>query len=185
MGSVKEHIRQLEESGAVEPGRISKLAAAAFKLEIGERAMHPIEAVKEMVGIKKPLHERALQYVAEGIEQAKPRAGLAVVGAGAALAVAGIVKTINNVRFNAALEDMKQDPDVQADMERAMSIAQMVRRWAPSIAADKSVLKGTVKNLLKFPDSYITYDIASKLSDAEKKFSATHGIFAALKERVL
>jgi len=184
MSQVKEMIRLLEESGTVEPGRIQKLAAAALKLEIGERAMHPIEAVKEMIGIKKPMHERMLKYIAEGLEQAKPRVGFALAGVGAATAAGLGIRAYNEIKFQSALKEMKKDPEVQADSEKAVSIAKMVRRWAPSIAADEQVLKGTVKNLMKFPDSYLTYDVASKLSDAEKRYSATHGLFALLKERV-
>jgi len=182
---IKDIIRDLEASGAVEKGRIQKLAAAAFKLEIGQKAVHPIEAVKELVGIKKPLHERAMQYVQEGFEQAKPRIGLAVAGAGAALGAAALVKAYNAMKFRSALSDLKKDPQVMEDTAKAESIAHMVQRWAPSIAADPQVLKGTVKNLMQFPDSYLTYDIAGKLSEAEKRYSATHGLFAALKERVL
>lgn len=185
MSNLKETIRDLEASGAVQPGRIQKLAAAAFKLEIGEKAMHPIEAVKELVGIQKPLHERALQYVSEGLEQAKPRIGFAMAGIGAALGAAGIVKAYNEIKFRGALKDLQADPEIQVDLAKAESIARMVKRWAPSIASDTQVLKGTVKNLMRFPDSYLTYDIAAKLSDAEKRYSSTHGLFAALKERVL
>ncbi len=185
MSTLKEHIQQLEESGAVEKGRIQKLAAAALKLEIGEKAMHPLEGFKEMLGIKKPISERALEYVHEGFQQAKPRIGFALAAAGTALGAAGIVKLINKVKFHSALENLKKDPEAQTDLAKAESIAKMIERWAPSIASDPQVLKGTVKSLMRFPDSYLTYDIAAKLSDAEKKYSGTHGVFAALKERVL
>jgi len=65
------------------------------------------------------------------------------------------------------------------------SIANMVRRWAPSIAADPEIMKGTVKNLMKFPDSYLTYDVAKKLAEAEAQYAATHGILSLLKQRIL
>lgn len=185
MTTLKEHIRHLEESGAVEPGRIQKLAASAFKMEVGERALHPIEALKEMVGIKKPVLERMMGYVREGFEAAKPRAGLAAAGAVAALGVAAATKAYNEIKFRSAYNELKGDAEVMADPEKAESIAKMIKRWAPSIAADPQILKGTVKSLLKFPDSYLTYDIAGKLSDAEKRYAATHGIFSILKERVL
>ena len=185
MSNLKEHIRQLEESGAAEPGRIQKLAAAALKLEIGEQAMHPLEAFKDMIGIKRPIGQRVLEYVGEGLQQAKPRVGFALAAAGTALAASGVVKLINKVKFNATLQEMHKDPEIQAEPAKAESIARMVERWAPSIAADPQVLKGTVKNLMRFPDSYLTYDIAGKLSDAEKRYASTHGLFAALKERVL
>lgn len=184
MSNLNDVVRELEESGAVEKGRIGKLAAAAFKLEIGEEAMHPLEAVKELVGLKKPMHERVMKYIAQGLDQAKPRVGFALAGATAALGAAGAVKIYNEVKFRSALADMKMDPEIQADSEKAMSIAHMVKRWAPSIASDPQVLKGTVKNLMRFPDSYLTYDIAAKLSEAEKRYASTHGLFAALKERV-
>lgn len=185
MSNLNEYIQQLEESGAVEKGRIQKLAAAALKLEVGEKAMHPLEAFKELIGIKKPIGARALEYVQEGFQQAKPRVGFALAAAGAALGAAGTVKLINKVKFHSALNELKRDPEVQADPAKAESIAHMVYRWAPSIASDPQVLKGTVKNLMRFPDTYLTYDVAAKLSDAEKRYAATHGLYAALKERVL
>jgi len=185
MSDAKTYIAMLEKSGAVEPGRIQKLAASAFKLEIGERALHPIEAVKELVGIKKPVHERLLQYVREGIEQAKPKAGLAAIGIGAALGVAGLAKAFNEIKFQGALAELKKDPEIQAEPERAESIAKMVKRWAPAIAADETVLKGTVKSLLKFPDSYLTHDVAKKLSEAEAQYAATHGLLSLLKQRIV
>ncbi len=185
MSDVKAYIAMLEQSGAVEPGRIQKLAASAFKLEIGERALHPIEAIKELVGIRKPIHERMLQYVREGIEQAKPKAGLAAIGIGGALAVAGLAKAYNEIKFMSALEDLGKDPEIQAEPERAESIARMVKRWAPSIASDPTILKGTVKSLLKFPDSYLTHDVAKKLAEAEAQYAATHGILSLLKQRIV
>jgi hypothetical protein len=184
MTPLKQHIRDLEESGAVEPGRIQKLAASAFKLEIGKWP-HPLEALKEMVGIKKPIMERVMGYVREGFEAAKPRAGLAAAAAAAALGVAAATKLYNEVKFQAAISTFHGDPEIMADFDKAESIAHMVKRWAPSIAADPQILKGTVKSLMKFPDSYLTYDIAGKLSETEKRYSATHGIFSILKERVL
>lgn len=182
MSSVKE---LLAEMPAEQRERIQKLAASALKLEIGEKALHPLEAIKELVGIKKPLPERMMQYVSEGIQQAKPKAGVAAIGMGAALAAGGAVKLYNEVKFHGALEEMKKDPEVQADPARAVSMAKMVKRWAPSIAADPEILKGTVKNLMKFPDSYLTYDIASKLSQAEKQYQQTHGLLSLLKERLI
>jgi hypothetical protein len=184
MSTVKECVQQLEEAGVLEPGRVAKLAAASLKLEFGGRAVSAKDAIKELFGVKKPLGERMMSYVSEGFQQAKPRVGFALAGVAAA-SVAGLaVKAINEIKFRSALEGMKKDPEVQADHARAVSIAKMVRRWAPSIAADSEVLRGTVKNLMKFPDSYLTYDIASKLSDAEKRYAATHGLFALLQQRV-
>jgi len=185
MSEAKQYIEMLEKSGVVEPGRIQKLAAAAFRMEIGERAVHPLEAVKELVGIRKPIHERVLQYIREGVEQAKPRAGLATVGIAGALGIAALVKAFNEVKFQSALREMQKDPEVQADPARAKSIAGMVKRWAPSIAADPQILKGTVKNLMKFPDSYLTYDVAKKLSEAEGQYAATHGLLSLVRQRVL
>jgi hypothetical protein len=185
MSEAGRYIAMLEKSGVVERGRIQKLAAAAFKLEIGEKAVRPLEAVKELVGIKKPVHERVLQYIQEGVEQAKPRAGLAAVGIAGALGVAGLVKAFNEIKFRAAMADLSKDPEIQADPARAKSIAAMVKRWAPSVASDPQILKGTVKNLMKFPDSYLTYDVAKKLSEAEAQYAATHGLLSLVRQRVL
>ena len=185
MSEVKEYIRLLEESGSVEKGAVQKLAASALRLEIGEQALHPIEAIKELVGIKKPVLERMREYVAKGVEEAKPRAGLAAVGLAGALGVGGLIKLWNEVKFRGAMADLNKDPEVQADPEKAKSIAEMVKRWAPSIAADPQVLRGTVKNLMKFPDSYLTYDIAKKLSETEKEYAATHGLLSLLKQRIV
>lgn len=175
----------LEESGAVRPGEVEKLAEAAIKLEIGQKAVHPLEALKEMVGIKKPFHERFLGYVREGIHQAKPKAGLAVIGIGAALGVGALVKAYNEAKFVSAMSELSKDPEIQVDPARAKSIAKMVKRWAPSIAADPEVLKGTVKNLMKFPDSYLTHDVARKLSETEKQYAGTHGLLALLTQRLV
>lgn len=175
----------LEEAGAVEKGRVRKLAASALRLEIGDKVVRPLEAIKEFVGIKKPVHERVLAYIQEGIEQAKPKAGLAAIGIGAALGTAALVRAYNEAKFRSSLEGLMNDPEAQAEPERAKSIAGMVKRWAPSIAADPEVLKGTVKNLLKFPDSYLTYDVAKKLSEAEAQYAATHGLLNLLKQRVI
>ena len=92
---------------------------------------------------------------------------------------------MNRLNFNAAMKDLGKDPDIQADPKKAKSIANMVRRWAPSIAADSEVLKGTVKNMMKFPDSYLTFDIAKKLSEAEREYQATHGLLSLLRQRVI
>lgn len=185
MPDAKEYIRLLEESGSLEKGAAQKLAASALRLEIGEKAMHPIEAIKELVGIKKPVIERMREYVMKGVEEAKPRAGLAAVGLAGALGIGGLVKLWNEVKFRSAMADLNKDPEVQADPERAASIAGMVKRWAPAIAADAQILKGTVKNLMKFPDSYLTYDIAKKLSETEKEYAATHGLLSLLKQRLV
>lgn len=185
MSQVKECIRLLEESGKVQPGAVQKLAAAALRLEIGEQALRPIEAIKELVGIKKPVLERVREYIAKGVEEAKPRAGLAAIGLAGALGAGAVVKAWNEMKFQSSLEDLKKDPDVQAEPQRAEEIAQMVKRWAPSIAGDPQVLKGTVKNLLKFPDSYLTYDIAKKLSETEKEYAATHGLLSLLRQRIV
>ncbi len=185
MSEAKKYVQMLEASGTVDPGRVQKLAAAAFKIEIGQKAVHPIEAIKELVGIKKPLHERALRYVQEGIELAKPKVGLSAIGIGAAVGIASLVKAFNEIKFMGALEELKKDPEVQAEPARAESIANLVRRWAPSVAADPTVLAGTVKSLLKFPDSYLTHDIAKKLSETEKEYAATHGLISLLKQRIV
>lgn len=185
MTSARECIRLLEESGRVEKGAIQKLAAAALRLEIGEKAVHPIEALKELVGIKKPMISRIGEYVMKGIEEAKPRAGLAAVGLAGALGVGGALKLWNEAKYRLALADLKKDPEVQVEPDRAVSIANMVKRWAPSIAADPEILKGTVKNLMKFPDSYLTYDIAKKLSETEREYAGTHGLLSLLKQRLV
>lgn len=165
--------------------RVTKLAEAALRLEVGEKAVRPIEAVKELLGFKKPLHARVMEYMSKGIQEAKPRAGLAALGIGGALAAAAAVKLVNKVKFQSALSELEKDPDVQVDPARAKSLAAMVARWAPSIAADPEIMKGTVKNLMKFPDSYLTYDIAKKLSEAEKEHQATHGVLALLQKRIV
>lgn len=185
MSEVAKYIAALEDAGVVEKGRIQKLAASAFRLEIGDKALHPIEALKEMVGIRKPLHKRMLEYVSEGIEQAKPKAGLAAIGLGAALATALGVKAYNEFKFNNALKILKKDPEFMTDPARGESLAKVVRRYAPSLAADHEILKGTVKNLMKFPDSYVGHDLAKKLSEAEKEYAATHGLLSILKSRVI
>lgn len=185
MTTAKEYVALLSESGAIDRERVEKLAGAMFKLEIGREGVSPLDKVKELVGIKQPAHKRVLKYISEGIQQAKPKAGLAAVGMGAALGVGALVKAYNEAKFVGALEDMKKDPEVQAEPERAESIARMIKRWAPSVAADADVLKGTVKNLMKFPDSYLTHDIAKKLSETEKEYAATHGLLSLLKQRLV
>jgi len=185
MTDVRECIRLLEESGRIEKGAAQKLAAAALRLEIGEQALHPMEALKEMIGIKKPMLSRIKEYVMRGVEEAKPKAGLAAIGLAGALGVGGAVKLWNELKFRMALSDLKKDPEVQVEPERAVSIANMVKRWAPAIAADPEILKGTVKNLMKFPDSYLTYDIAKKLSEAEKEYAGTHGLLSLLRQRLV
>jgi len=185
MSDVRECIRLLEESGRVEKGSVQKLAAAALRLEIGEQAVHPLEAIKELVGIKKPVATRIREYVMKGVEEAKPRAGIAAIGLGGALAAGGAMKIWNELKFRGALTELKRDPEVQVEPDRAVSIANMVRRWAPSIAGDPEILKGTVKNLMKFPDSYLTYDIAKKLSEAEKEYAGTHGLLSLLRQRLV
>jgi hypothetical protein len=180
-----EYVRLLEESGAVRPGEIQKLAESAIRIEVDQKALHPIESIKEMIGIKKPFHQRALQYLREGIHQAKPKAGLAALGIGAAVGVGALIKAYNEAKYQSALSDLKKDPEIQVDPERAKSIAKMVKRWAPSIAGDPEVLKGTVKNLMKFPDSYLTHDVARKLSETEKQYAGTHGLMALLTQRLV
>ena len=182
MSEAMEYIRLLEETGRVKPGAIQKLAASAFQPTA-------LEKVKELVGIKRPLHRRIAQYFGEGVSTAKGSAALRLgflgLGIGTTLGVAAAVSAHNKMKFNAALKSLLKDTDVQADPEKAKSIAKMVRRWAPSIAADTEVLKGTVKNLMKFPDSYLTFDVAKKLSEAEKEYQATHGLLSLLQKRIL
>ncbi len=185
MTTAKECISLLAEAGAIDPKRVEKLAGSLLKVEIGREGLSPIDKVKELVGIKQPAHKRFLKYVGEGIQQAKPKAGLAAVGVLGAVGVSAIVKAYNEARFRGALEDMKKDPEIQAEPDRAESIAKMVKRWAPSVAADGDVLKGTVKSLMKFPDSYLTHDIAKKLSETEKEYAATHGLLSLLKQRLV
>lgn len=189
MTDISEKIRDLEAKGIANPGEIEKMAASALKLEIGERAMHPVEALKEMVGIKKPLHRRAVDYIREGITIAKPKAALKLLGVGtsAAIALGGLmgVKALQAKRIRDNMKSLQDDPEVQEDMAKAMAIAQVVKRWAPSVASDPDVLKGTVKNLMKFPDSYMTHDVAKKLTDTEKGYQAAHGVLGLIKRKIL
>lgn len=185
MTTAREYVELLAQAGAIDRGRVEKLAGAMFKMEVGRRGTSPLDALKEMVGIKKPIHQRVLGYIGEGIQLAKPKAGLAAIGLGGALGVGALIKAYNEAKFVGALEDLKKDPEVQAEPDRAESIARMVKRWAPSVAADASILKGTVKNLMKFPDSYLTHEIAKKLSETEKEYAATHGLLSLLKQRLV
>lgn len=175
MNELDAHIDALERSGAALPGRIRKLAEEAVKSAMAIR--QPASTV--------PATSKALGYIQQGIQMAKPKLGLATIGIGITAAGAALAAGASRLKFNAAMDDLMKDPEVQADPERARSIAHMVRRWAPAIAADSMVLRGTVKSLLKFPDSYLTHDVAKKLSETEAQYAATHGILALLKQRIV
>lgn len=168
MADIHELIAQLEACDGLEPGTIRKMAAAAIE--------------KNAVGFA----SKAMAYVTEGLKEksVRPKAALIAAGIGGALGLAALTSAYNEVKFQSALASLKKDPQAMDDLPKAVSLAHMVKRWAPSIAADPQILGGTVKSLMKFPDSYLTFDLAAKLSDAEKKYSATHGIFSILKERV-
>lgn len=186
-------LRTLAKSGKVDPERVRALAEEALQKEsvlfsvltVGERSRPAAQSFKEMLGMKLPWHQRVGRLLREGMEVVRPRASVAAIGIGATLGLAGLVKGINALKFDQAVKAMGKDPDIQADPKKAAQIAKVVRRWAPSIAADPEILKGTVKNLMKFPDSYLTYDIAKKLSEAESEYQATHGLLSLLQKRIV
>lgn len=188
MPDASEYLKKLAEMGQIDMDRIERLLSHAF-----EKSAAPIitkmDVIRKALGMQLPFHKRVIMYLHEGVQKAKPavatRLGLAATGIVATLGIAGAVKAMNRLNFNAAMKDLGKDPDIQADPKKAKSIANMVRRWAPSIAADSEVLKGTVKNMMKFPDSYLTFDIAKKLSEAEREYQATHGLLSLLRQRVI
>lgn len=174
MSETLEYIKQLAASGRVDLGRIQKLAEGA-----GAR----FEAINP--NLKKKIQSIG-GYIGKGLDNPKTRGTVALtaVGAGAALGLAAISKAHDEIKFRAALMDLKKDPEIQSDPERAASIAKLVRRWAPSVAADAQVLKGTVKSLMKFPDSYLTHDVAKKLSETDQAYASTHGLWNVIERKL-
>jgi hypothetical protein len=174
MTNVRDLIRMLEACDGLEPGAIEKMAIEAIEKNAGVFGFVG-EAAKAFSG-----------FISKGLgdPKTKAKAALVVAGIGAAAGLSTLARAYGEVKYRQALAELKKDPQVADDLPKAISIAQMVKRWAPAIAADPQILSGTVKSLMKFPDSYLTYDIAAKLSDAQKRYSDTHGVFSVLKERV-
>lgn len=176
MTNVHDLVRQLEACDNLEPGTIQKMALEAFEKNAGL-----LGAIgKAIVG------SNVAQFILQGLaeEKTKSKASLVLAGIGAVAGISTLAKAYGEVKYRQALQELKKDPQIADDLPKAISIAQMVKRWAPAIAADPQILGGTVKSLMKFPDSYLTYDIAAKLSDAQKRYADTHGVFSVLKERV-
>jgi hypothetical protein len=168
MNTIQEIIVALEASGICKEGEVVKLAAEALQ-------KHGFTAAQ------------IADYIGQGMKNQKTQGavGMAALGAVGAGAIAAASKAYGALKFHSNMSELRKDPEIAADEAKAISIANMVRRWAPSIAEDPNILKGTVKSLMKFPDSYLTYDIAGKLSDVQKRYADTHGLMSVIKERVL
>lgn len=116
------------------------------------------------------LRDPASRFVAAGT-------GLATVG------VAGAVQSsVMKSKHNEVARELKQDPDVKSDPKRAERIYGMMIRYAPGLASDPIVAKATVKSLMTMPESFLTYDVAKKLTEAEKEYDLTHGLLAKFKK---
>jgi hypothetical protein len=176
MANVRDLVRQLEACDNLEPGTIHRMALEAIEKNAGILGSIGHAIADSGVG----------KFLMEGLaeEKTKSKAALVLAGIGAVGGLSTLAKAYGEVKYRQALHELKKDPQIADDLPKAVSIAEMVKRWAPAIAADPQILSGTVKSLMKFPDSYLTYDIAAKLSDAQKRYADTHGVFSVLKERV-
>lgn len=180
MTNVRELIQQLEACDGLEAGSIQKMAEEAVEKNAGSIAGRIGAYIR---------NSPVAQYIHRGLtspqaSKAQGTAALATVGVAAATGIATLVKAYDEIKYHKAVAELRKDPQIADDLPKALSLAKMIKRWAPSIAADPQILGGTVKSLMKFPDSYLTYDIAAKLSDAQKRYADTHGIFSVIKERV-
>lgn len=174
MSETLKYIEMLAASGRVDADRIQKLAEGA-----GSRISMINPALKQKA-------EAIGKYIGEGLKGSKQKGTIALtaVGVAAGLGLAAVSKIHDEINFRSALAELKKDPEIQAEPERAMSVAKLVRRWAPSVAADPQILKGTVKSLMKFPDSYLTHDVAKKLSETEKEYASTHGLLNIIQKKI-
>lgn len=175
MTDIKSLVRQLEACNNLESGSIEKMALEAIEKNAGPFG----NAIKRYFPETVAFFGKALSD-----DKTKAKAALVAVGIGATAAISTLAKAYSEVKYHQAIAELRKDPEIADDLPKALSLAKMVKRWAPAIAADPQILGGTVKSLMKFPDSYLTYDIAAKLSDAQKRYADTHGVFSVLRERV-
>lgn len=185
MHPILKNLNDLEKMGSVSKGSTQEVADSLEAMTgwitkesggVGRAAARAVDPSKLSLGWQK----------FQALMGNKAIGGLAAAGVvGGGLVVAGKAEAARlRAQHKEIAKDLNRDPDIKADPQKAKRVYGVMTRYAPGIASDPVVAKATVKSLMTMPESYLTYDVAKKLTEAEKEYDLTHGILAKIKKIV-